>query len=598
MTTATAPSSTGIQFNGTSDYVDCGAILTNTYTKEVWFEFDSTVSHWNKNIVSGARHALWISGKKVRAAHSGNWDSDVIDANEAPSGKQYYAVTYDSASKVMKLYKNGALINTATNVAPMSISSQADRAVYLGKYSGGNYFKGKIYEVRIWNDVRSDAEISANWNKALTGEEQGLIAYYQLNQADVKNNTATIIDQSDARNNADLNQAQDQSKSKSLAVSLIGQKTGLWCWAASKQMAMKFLGNDVSQCEMANNNTERTDCCNDPTPSDCVKGGWPYVNDHGFTCTRGDWEAALTFEQLKAQIDAGKPITFCWGWIPRGGHSMVVTGYYEDSVGNQLVYINDPWPVNAGDHKTVTYQDWVAKEGDHTHQYDYYDITYVGTSNSDAVSNDATAPQGGTSGMKPLPTFDDPADAAKNALSLIPALVNEENYANFGLRSNISSAESLSLEPPIPIQYIRANDLDQFEIGNDVREIIGAPEELLYPVSQEGTVVTSIVVARQPDGSSAFRSIGSKNLVNAVHEVYSVSRDNTGKEHEAYFLVHIPHVEHLFLAHFEGDTLLLTTIFDIVDQGIPPHETFEANELLHILADTIFGHPGALGERE
>src|SRR5215208_2563397 len=36
------------------------------------------------------------------------------------------------------------------------------------------------------------------------------------------------------------------------AVTLRPQETSMWCWAASGEMAMDFLGTDVSQCDQAN----------------------------------------------------------------------------------------------------------------------------------------------------------------------------------------------------------------------------------------------------------------------------------------------------------------------------------------------------------
>src|SRR5678815_5331156 len=47
-----------------------------------------------------------------------------------------------------------------------------------------------------------------------------------------------------------------------VSVSLRGQETSVWCWAASGEMCMDFLGTDVSQCDEANKRFGRTDCCN------------------------------------------------------------------------------------------------------------------------------------------------------------------------------------------------------------------------------------------------------------------------------------------------------------------------------------------------
>ena len=60
-----------------------------------------------------------------------------------------------------------------------------------------------------------------------------------------------------------------------LQVTLRPQKTGMWCWAASGQMVMEYLGKPVEQCIQANNRLNRSDCCKSPTPDECVMGGWP-----------------------------------------------------------------------------------------------------------------------------------------------------------------------------------------------------------------------------------------------------------------------------------------------------------------------------------
>ena len=45
-----------------------------------------------------------------------------------------------------------------------------------------SHFKGEIEEVRVWNDFRTEAEIQANFDKVLTGNEAELSAYWRFNQ--------------------------------------------------------------------------------------------------------------------------------------------------------------------------------------------------------------------------------------------------------------------------------------------------------------------------------------------------------------------------------------------------------------------------------
>src|SRR5437764_14893657 len=70
----------------------------------------------------------------------------------------------------------------------------------------------------------------------------------------------------------------------SLPVTLNGQQTNMWCWAASGQMTMNYVhpASNVQQCDEANKRFGRSDCCNSPVPSACVNGGWPEYEKYNF----------------------------------------------------------------------------------------------------------------------------------------------------------------------------------------------------------------------------------------------------------------------------------------------------------------------------
>ena len=170
---------------------------------------------------------------------------------------------------------------------------------------------------------------------------------------------------------------------ESLGVTLHPQETGMWCWAASGQMVMDYLGNNVAQCTQANNRFGRKDCCNSPTPSACVKGGWPEFGKYGFTFATTS-NAALPWTTLKREIANSvrcgrRPFAFSWHWPKGGGHMMVAIGYRSvDGVG--YVEMNDPWRPNVGDHRFITYDYYVESAGHHTHWDDYYRVRNAGGS--------------------------------------------------------------------------------------------------------------------------------------------------------------------------------------------------------------------------
>jgi hypothetical protein len=158
-------------------------------------------------------------------------------------------------------------------------------------------------------------------------------------------------------------------------VTLRPQETGMWCWAASGEMVMEFLGHDVHQCVEANNRFGRTDCCNTPAPNDCVNGGWPEFDKYGFAADITS-DAALSWAQVQSQIYCRKePFAFSWHWNGGGGHMMVATGYVTID-GTNYVSVNNPWPPNQGAQEVDTYDVYVSGS-DHTHWNDYYNVRYT-----------------------------------------------------------------------------------------------------------------------------------------------------------------------------------------------------------------------------
>jgi hypothetical protein len=159
------------------------------------------------------------------------------------------------------------------------------------------------------------------------------------------------------------------------AVTLRPQETSMWCWAASGEMTMDFLGGNISQCDEANKRFNRSDCCHSPVPAACVNGGWPEYDKYQYAADRTS-NAALSWEQVKEQIYCKKkPFAFSWHWPGGGGHMMVVSGYVALEGGGNYVYVKDPWAPNVGNEEIITYDYYVSSTGHHTHWDDFYNIT-------------------------------------------------------------------------------------------------------------------------------------------------------------------------------------------------------------------------------
>ena len=176
-----------LDFDGINDYVTCGSYMPATYTKEAWVKRGA--GGVENNIVSGGnddgRHALFApssNGYCLAAGHNGAGYDNVADSEPLPQDVWVHvAVTYDSSTQEMILYKNGMEVNrSVSSVAPFDSGD----AVRIGSHGDGAYlFAGQIDEVRIWSDVRTIEEIRANMCRTLDGDEAGLVAYYSFDNA-------------------------------------------------------------------------------------------------------------------------------------------------------------------------------------------------------------------------------------------------------------------------------------------------------------------------------------------------------------------------------------------------------------------------------
>ena len=191
-----------LDFDGVNDYVNCGNILPLSYTKEAWIYVKSLSTQ--NNIISGgdsdARHAFWIpnSSGKLTAGHNGDWFGVEDSVPMSVNTWYHVAVTYDAASTTLKLYKNGVLVDTNTDVDPV----EGGNMVRLGAFNNAsNSFTGTMDEVRIWNRALSPGEIANHMNCELPGPTTGLIAYYKFNQGIGNGNNASVTTLQDSSGN-------------------------------------------------------------------------------------------------------------------------------------------------------------------------------------------------------------------------------------------------------------------------------------------------------------------------------------------------------------------------------------------------------------
>lgn len=186
-----------LDFDGIDDCVITTLDVNNTVmpitTWEAWVYPTADDANWRT--IFGIEDGNWdrnvfINGSRFWAGHGCNgWNITDINLNEW----QHIAIVYDEVNGRMVFYKNGVAFTKNSNVC--TPSSAVKFGIGSSQQSGPNqFFKGKITDVRVWNIERTQAQIQANMNTELIGNEIGLISYYPFKQGVANgSNTNTVL---------------------------------------------------------------------------------------------------------------------------------------------------------------------------------------------------------------------------------------------------------------------------------------------------------------------------------------------------------------------------------------------------------------------
>gem|GEM_PF-1699112 len=217
---ATAPGN-ALRFDGTN-YVSAPAatqisfIGTDNFSIEAWVKPDNssglqTIVAKSSNGNGQLQYWLFLNGGTVNFGldniNGGGWawfDSGIT----LPLSKWSHVAVTKSGSTVL-FYINGTLAATinATNTSYVSAMASTGPLLIGGGF-GGHSFRGELDEVRVWNSVRSAADIAGNWLDTVDPTSSSLVAYYRFDQGIAGGtNTAlhTVYDQTANGNHGTLN---------------------------------------------------------------------------------------------------------------------------------------------------------------------------------------------------------------------------------------------------------------------------------------------------------------------------------------------------------------------------------------------------------
>lgn len=171
-------------------------------TMEAWVN-PAVSGQWRNILMKGAygygmaidasnRLYFWDQG-------GGNANNTWSDVTVPANTWSHVAITVqdNGSSLSVKLYLNG--VNVGNKTSPIAQINDNTESLIIGRQGTGcgcNYFNGKLDDVRIWNTVRSAADIQASMNSCLSGTETGLVALYKMDDG----NGTTVTDSKAANN--------------------------------------------------------------------------------------------------------------------------------------------------------------------------------------------------------------------------------------------------------------------------------------------------------------------------------------------------------------------------------------------------------------
>ena len=170
----------------TANYSDFVSYATSSQDEEVWLAFRR---------VSGTNFEIQFSVNGLIVTATGYNAYSLFD------GEQHaLAVTWNSSGGAYEFFINGASVYSNTGLksgytlqSGGTLTLVRDQDSPGGGFDLGEVFQGTLHDLRVFNHVRSNAEIAANYRSTLPYDEPGLLANWTFDDFSVDATTGNRI---------------------------------------------------------------------------------------------------------------------------------------------------------------------------------------------------------------------------------------------------------------------------------------------------------------------------------------------------------------------------------------------------------------------
>ena len=198
-----------LQFDGVDDFIniDDGGFLSfeasqEPYTVSCWVNMTSLPTYGdaeiiidrNKTFNSPTSYTIYY--RSIDSAQGEINSFQFLMWNGYEHGANFTHVTGTTKPTINKWYHIAVVLDTTTIKLYVNGSLEDQGDIYfggtkntegtsIGRFAGayyGNYLNGKVDEVRIWNIARTQTEIQQDMFHKLSGDEPGLVAYWNFDE--------------------------------------------------------------------------------------------------------------------------------------------------------------------------------------------------------------------------------------------------------------------------------------------------------------------------------------------------------------------------------------------------------------------------------
>jgi len=180
--------SRALDFDGGNDFLNGSAAaplnIQGNLTLELWIYRTANMPDWQRLVGKGdwtnRTYGIWLSNSGQILFQSYGPSNMDIFGSVIPLNTWTHVACVRGPNQAW-VYINGVLVNT--QAFPSTVSYASGNPLTIAYAGFHTFYQGRLDEVRIWNTMRTNAEIVNNMNTCLVGNEPGLVANYRMEDA-------------------------------------------------------------------------------------------------------------------------------------------------------------------------------------------------------------------------------------------------------------------------------------------------------------------------------------------------------------------------------------------------------------------------------